>query len=171
MGRSARNAPGVTHQGTDHETDPASGEWVDVLDVLGVLAHRYPFLLVDRLRVVEPGRRAIGLKRVSGGDWWAEALVADGATMPGTLVLEALAQTSAGVLVGLLDGASGAIGYFASADRVRFRSLPRAGDTLIMRVDLLWYRRGVARLRGVASVDGRLAASADFTAVVRGRTA
>jgi 3-hydroxyacyl-[acyl-carrier-protein] dehydratase len=156
--------------GEHHEDVPAEG-WVDALDVLGVLAHRYPFLLVDRLRVIEPGRRALGLKRVSGGDWWAEALLANGAEMPGTLVIEALAQTSAGVLVGLLDGASGAIGYFASADRVRFRSLPRAGDTLIMRVDLLWYRRGVARLRGVASVDGRRAASADFTAVVRGRAA
>jgi 3-hydroxyacyl-[acyl-carrier-protein] dehydratase len=91
--------------------------------------------------------------------------------MPGTLVVEALAQTSAGVLIGLLDGASGAIGYFAAADRVRFRSLPRAGDTLVMSVELLWYSRGVARLRGTATVDGRLAASADFTAVVRGRAA
>ncbi len=145
--------------------------WVDVLDVLGVLAHRYPFLLVDRLRVVEPGRRAVGLKRITVGDWWSDAVPGNAAEMPGTLVVEALAQTSAGVLIGLLDGTSGAIGYFAAADRVRFRSLPRAGDTLVMSVELLWYRRGVARLRGAATVDGRLAASADFTAVVRGRVA
>jgi 3-hydroxyacyl-[acyl-carrier-protein] dehydratase len=145
--------------------------WVDVPDVLGVLAHRYPFLLVDRLRVVEPGRRAVGLKRVTAGDWWSDATASGAADMPGTLVVEALAQTSAGVLIGLLDGASGAIGYFAAADRVRFRSLPRAGDTLVMSVELLWSRRGVARLRGTATVDGRLAASADFTAVVRGRAA
>jgi 3-hydroxyacyl-[acyl-carrier-protein] dehydratase len=91
--------------------------------------------------------------------------------MPGTLVVEALAQTSAGVLIGLLDGSSGAVGYFASADRVRFRSLPRVGDTLIMAVELVWYRRGVARLRGVASVEGRMAVSATFTTVVRGRAA
>ena len=61
--------------------------------------------------------------------------------------------------------------YFASASRVRFRALPRPGDTLLMAVELLQYRRGVARLRGVATVGGRLAASADFTAVVRGRAA
>ena len=145
--------------------------WVDVPDVLGVLAHRYPFLLVDRLRVVEPGRRAVGLKRITVGDWWSDAMSGGAAEMPGTLVVEALAQTSAGVLIGLLDGTSGAIGYFAAADRVRFRSLPRAGDTLVMSVELVWYRRGVARLRGVATVDGRLAASAVFTAVVRGRVA
>jgi 3-hydroxyacyl-[acyl-carrier-protein] dehydratase len=146
-------------------------EWTDPLDVLDVLAHRYPFLLVDRLRVVEPGRRAVGLKRVTAGDWWSEAAESGAWEMPGTLVVEALAQTSAGVLIGLLDGSSGAVGYFASADRVRFRSLPRVGDTLIMAVELVWYRRGVARLRGVASVEGRMAVSATFTTVVRGRAA
>lgn len=151
--------------------DENSAEWSNPIDVLGVLAHRYPFLLVDRLRVVEPGRRALGLKRVTGTDWWSDANSAGVGEMPGTLVIEALAQTSAGVLVGLLDGSSGALAYFASADRVRFRSLPRPGDTLLMSVELLRYRRGVARLRGVATVSGHLAASADFTAVVRGRAA
>jgi 3-hydroxyacyl-[acyl-carrier-protein] dehydratase len=146
-------------------------EWTDPLDVLDVLGHRYPFLLVDRLRVVEPGRRALGLKRVTAGDWWSEGAASGMWEMPGTLVLEALAQTSAGVLIGLLDGSAGAIGYFASADRVRIRSLPRVGDTLMMAVELVWYRRGVARLRGVASVEGRLAVSANFTTVVRGRAA
>jgi 3-hydroxyacyl-[acyl-carrier-protein] dehydratase len=146
-------------------------EWTDPLEVLDVLGHRYPFLLVDRLRVVEPGRRAIGLKRVTAGDWWSEAAESGACAMPGTLVVEALAQTSAGVLIGLLDGSSGAVGYFASADRVRLRSLPLVGDTLIMAVELVWYRRGVARLRGVASVEGRVAVTANFTTVVRGRAA
>jgi 3-hydroxyacyl-[acyl-carrier-protein] dehydratase len=148
-----------------------NSEWTDPLDVLNVLGHRYPFLLVDRLRVVEPGRRAFGLKRVTAGDWWSEGAASGMWEMPGMLVVEALAQTSAGVLIGLLDGSAGAVGYFASADRVRFRSLPRVGDTLMMAVELVWYRRGVARLRGVASVEGRLAVSASFTTVVRGRAA
>ena len=91
--------------------------------------------------------------------------------MPGTLVVEALAQTSAAVLIGLLNESAGAVGYFAAADRVRFRSLPRVGDTLFLTVELVWYRRGVARLRGAASVDGRLAVSANFTTVVRSRVA
>jgi len=151
--------------------DPEESEWTDPLDVLDVLGHRYPFLLVDRLRVVEAGRRAVGLKRVTGGDWWSEAGDFGMWEMPATLVVEALAQTSAAVLIGLLNDSSGAVGYFASADRVRFRSLPRVGDTLILTVELVWYRRGVARLRGIASVDGRLAVSANFTTVVRGRAA
>lgn len=155
---------------TGNPDDNAEG-WLEPGDVLGVLAHRYPFLLVDRLRVVEPGRRAIGLKRVTAAEWLSVASVDGAREMPALLVIEALAQTSAGVLIALLDGSSGAIGYFAAANRVRFREMPRAGDTLVLTVDLVWFRRGVARLRGVATVDGRVAASAEFTAVVRGRSA
>lgn len=150
-------------------TDDAG--WTDAIDALGVLAHRYPFLLIDRLRVVTPGRHALGLKRVTGGEWFGAASTAADPAMPGLLVVEALAQTSAGVLLGLLDGASGAIGYFAAAQRVRFRTLPRAGDTLILSVELVWFRRGVAKLRGVATVSGQVAVSAEFTAVVRGQAA
>src|SRR5678816_4411485 len=81
-------------------------EWTDPLEVLDVLGHRYPFLLVDRLRVVQPGRRALGLKRVTAGDWWSEASDSGTWEMPGTLVVEALAQTSAAVLIGLLNESS-----------------------------------------------------------------
>lgn len=155
-----------------HDTSyDAGGEWMDALSVLGVLAHRYPFVLIDRLRVVEPGRRALGLKRITGSEWLGNDASVPGGAMPGLLIVEALAQTSAGVLVGLLDGSSGAIGYFAAASRVRFRTLPRPGDTLLLSVELVQYRRGVAKLKGVATVDGVLAASAEFTAVVRGRAA
>jgi 3-hydroxyacyl-[acyl-carrier-protein] dehydratase len=155
-----------------HDTShDAGGEWMDALSVLGVLAHRYPFLLVDRLRVVEPGRRALGLKRITGSEWLGNDASVPGGAMPGLLIVEALAQTSAGVLVGLLDGSSGAIGYFAAASRVRFRTLPRPGDTLLLSVELVQYRRGVAKLKGVATIDDVLATSAEFTAVVRGRAA
>ena len=145
-------------------------DWSQALDVLSVLPHRFPFLFVDRLRVIEPGRRALGLKRVTGSEWFGEGELPNG-EMPGLLVVEALAQTSAGILIGLLDGSDGAIGYFAGADRVKFRTLPRVGDTLVMSVELVWYRRGVARLRGIATVNGRLSTRATFTTVVRGRAA
>src|SRR4051812_11692931 len=110
---------------TEARYDATSDEWTDPLPVLDVLAHRYPFLLVDRLRVVEPGRRALGLKRITGSEWLGNESSVPGGAMPGLLIVEALAQTSAAVLVGLLDGASGAIGYFAAANRVHFRTLPR----------------------------------------------
>jgi 3-hydroxyacyl-[acyl-carrier-protein] dehydratase len=147
------------------------GHWLDAAQIMGVLAHRYPFLLVDRIRVVEPGRKALGIKRVTAGEWLGIISALPDAEMPGMLVVEALAQTSAGVLAGLLDGSEGAIGYFAAAHRVRFRALPRAGDTLLLSVELKRFRKGVARLTGVATMDGRMVATAEFTAVVRARVA
>lgn len=157
----------MIHSASDFETD---ADWSDALDVLSVLPHRYPFLFVDRLRVIEPGRRAVGLKRVTGTEWCGADALPNG-EMPGLLVVEALAQTSAAVLIGLLDGSAGAIGYFAGADRVKFRTLPRPGETLAMSVELVWFRRGVARVSGVATVNGRLCTRASFTTVVRGRAA
>lgn len=147
------------------------GPWTDAIDVLGLLPHRYPLLLVDKIRVIESGRRALGLKRVTGAEWLGAEAVAPVREMPGLLVVEALAQTSAGVLLGLLDGAPGAIGYFASGQRIRFRTLPRPGDTLLLSVELRWFRRGIARLSGIATVDGHLAVSAELTTAVRGRAA
>ena len=147
------------------------GGWLEASDVMGVLAHRYPFLLVDRIRVVQPGRQALGLRRVTAGEWLGITSALPDAEMPGMLVVEALAQTSAGVLLGLLDRSAGAIGYFAAAERVRLRTLPRAGDTLLLSVELIWFRRGVARLAGIATVEREVAVTAEFTAVVRGRAA
>ena len=160
-----------TPHGLDHGGEDRDGRWLDATEIMSVLAHRYPFLLVDRIRVIESGRKALGIKRVTGSEWLGVVSTSPDPEMPGLLIVEALAQTSAGVLLGLLDGSQGAVGYFAAATRVRFRTLPRAGDTLSMSVELQWFRKGVARLTGVATVDGRLAVTAQFTAVVRGRAA
>jgi len=160
-----------THHGDDDGGDARNGNWLDATQLMSVLAHRYPLLLVDRIRVIESGRKALGIKRVTGSEWLGVVSTLPDPEMPGLLVVEALAQTSAGVLLGLLDGSQGVIGYFAAANRVRFRTLPRAGDTLSLAVDLQWFRKGVARLAGIATVEGRLAVTAQFTAVVRGRAA
>jgi 3-hydroxymyristoyl/3-hydroxydecanoyl-(acyl carrier protein) dehydratase len=137
-----------------------------------LLPHRYPFLMVDRIRVIEPGRRAIGSKRVTGGEWWcatrdAAATTREAMTMPYSLVVEALAQTTCALLQESIDGASGAIAYFAAADRVRLRRGARPGDLLQLAVTLVSWRRGICRTRGVATVDGALVASATLTTMLR----
>jgi 3-hydroxyacyl-[acyl-carrier-protein] dehydratase len=134
-------------------------------DVLALLAHRYPFLLVDTIDVLEPGRRAVGTRRVTTSEWAA----GQASAMPGLLVVEALAQTSAALLAGLVEDAADVVGYFAGFQRVRLRDPARAGDTLRLHVELRAFRRGVAWLRGAAEVDGRTVATADFTTVVRVR--
>ena len=150
------------------------------VDPLALLAHRYPFLLVDRIEVHEPGRRVVGVHRVTGAEWASgESMgragggvvlgTADG--MSGLLVVEALAQTSGALLLGLLDDPEGAVGYFAALERVRLRAPARPGETLRLAVTLRSFRRGIAKLHGAADVGGRVVATAGFTTVVRGRAA
>jgi 3-hydroxymyristoyl/3-hydroxydecanoyl-(acyl carrier protein) dehydratase len=135
-----------------------------------VLPHRYPFLLVDRVEIVTPGRHVVGYKRISAGEWWMEG-VAPGASaalaMPHMLVLEALAQTSGALVRDLLDGADRALAYFMGADLVRLRAPATVGDELMLDVSLLRWRRGICRARGLASIRGHVVVSAELTTVVR----
>ena len=140
-------------------------------DVLDLLPHRFPFLLVDRITALDPGRRAEGLKRLTGGEWFLGEASLDphppaDPTMPNGLVVEALAQLSAAVLIGLVDNAAGAVGYFMGLDRVRYRGTARAGDDLRLGVELRQFRRGVCRLHGDAWVGDRRIVRADLTIVV-----
>lgn len=143
---------------------------MDSSAILSVLAHRYPFLLIDRIHVLEPGHRVEGLKRVTGSEWFGAALGADRAAMPNMLAVEALAQTSAALLLDLVDSSQGVVGYFAAIERVRLREPARAGDTIVLAVELASFRRGIAKLRGLATVDGRRVVSASFTTIVRATT-
>ncbi len=143
---------------------------VDALQEL--LPHRYPFLLVDRIDVVEPARHVIGYKRITAGEWWMDGVVPGrdpAPAMPHTLVLEALAQTSGALVRDLLDGAGSALAYFMGADRVRLRAPAAVGGELTLDVTLIKWRRGICRTRGVASVAGVTVLSAELTTVVRAR--
>jgi 3-hydroxyacyl-[acyl-carrier-protein] dehydratase len=141
---------------------------VTLPDVETILPHRYPFLLVDRITALTPGRRAEGIKRVTGNEWCMDAMMGASSTgLAGGLVVEALAQLSAAVMLGLVDEGAGAVGYFLGVDRVRFRGVPRAGDELRLSVELLRFRRGICRTRGEVWVDGRRIVRAELTTAVR----
>ena len=139
-------------------------------DLERLLPHRYPFLLVDRVEVLVPGRRVRATKRLTAGEWWSERHPEQ--AVPFTLILEALAQTG-GALIPDLDMGSGppapAVAYFMGADSVRMRRPPRVGDHLILTVDLVQWRRGICRTRGTATVSetGDLVLSATLKTIVR----
>lgn len=148
-------------------TDPAI---LDTAAVHALLAHRYPFLLVDRIQVAEPARRVIGSKRVTAGEWWAvgaDPLRPGSLAMPFALVIEALAQTSGALVRDLLEGTEGSVAYFMGAQRVRIRGEARPGDELTMELTLRQWRRGICRTHGVATVGDRVILTADLTTVVR----
>jgi 3-hydroxyacyl-[acyl-carrier-protein] dehydratase len=155
------------------------GTVIDATAIQGLIAHRYPFLLVDAITIEVPGKRVVGHKVVTGGEW-ASGAPAHGAGgvqlgtargMSGLLVVEALAQTSAALMRDLVAAQPGAVGYFVGMERIRLRTPPQAGDTLRLEVRLASFRRGIARLVGRATVDGRPCAAARFTTILRARPA
>ena len=143
---------------------------LDASAMHGLLAHRYPFLLVDRVDVVALGQRVVGTKQVTAGEWWcvgADPARSDSLAMPFSLVIEALAQTSGALVRDLLDGSAGSIAYFVGAQRVRIRGAARPGDALSLELTLRQWRRGICRTRGVARVGPRVILTADLTTVVQ----
>jgi 3-hydroxyacyl-[acyl-carrier-protein] dehydratase len=133
------------------------------LDAL--LPHRFPFLLVDRIDVIETGKHVVGSKQLSGSEWWSDDRSA--VTMPFCLVLEALAQTSGALIPDLVGGGGFTTAYFMAADRVRYREPARAGEHLSLDVTLDQWRRGICRTRGVATINDAVIVTATLTTVVR----
>jgi 3-hydroxymyristoyl/3-hydroxydecanoyl-(acyl carrier protein) dehydratase len=130
-----------------------------------LLPHRYPFVLVDRIDVIEPGTHVVGSKQLSGSEWWADDRATG--TMPFALVLEALAQTSGALIPDLVGGSRFTTAYFMGADRVRFRRPAVAGEQLWLDVRLQQWRRGICRTHGVATINDGVVVTATLTTVVR----
>jgi 3-hydroxymyristoyl/3-hydroxydecanoyl-(acyl carrier protein) dehydratase len=139
----------------------------DSAALLRLLPHRFPFIFVDSIEVIEAGKRVRGFKRITGSECLLDPESGVPIAWPNLLVIEALAQSSVGILADLVDGAEGAIGYFVRMDQVKLREPAVPGDTLVFDIELLRARRGLARVRGVARVGDRLVARATFTVALR----
>jgi 3-hydroxyacyl-[acyl-carrier-protein] dehydratase len=141
----------------------------DIQLIQRILPHRYPFLLVDRVRNIEGTQRAQGIKNVSFNEPHFQGHFPGEPVMPGVTIVEAMAQT-AGVMIGASMGfVDRSLGiYFMAIDGVKFRRKVVPGDQLLMDVETLRGKPGgkVWRFRGTATVDGELAAEAEFTAMM-----
>ena len=138
---------------------------LEALDIMGILPHRYPFLLVDRVIELVPGERAVGIKQVTANEPQFTGHFPGRPIMPGVLIVEALAQT-AGVAVMTLDEYRGKLGLFAGIDECRFRRMVVPGDTLRLEVTVEKLRGMFGRARGVASVDGEIAVEATLSIII-----
>ena len=138
-------------------------------DPLMLLPHRFPLLLVDRITSVERGKRATGVKTVTGNEWSTIGSTHDAGAqaMPHLLIVEALAQLSAAVLVTLLEDGAGAIGYFLGINNVRCRGRAAPGDVIELSIELRNFKRGVCRTHGVARVGNMAVVRADLTTIIR----
>ncbi|MCV0404317.1 MAG: 3-hydroxyacyl-ACP dehydratase FabZ [Chloroflexi bacterium] len=138
---------------------------LEAADIMRIIPHRYPFLLVDRIIELEPGKRVVGIKAVTANEPQFTGHFPERPIMPGVLMVEALAQT-AGVAVMTLDEYRGKLGLFAGIDDCRFRRMVVPGDTLRLEVTVEKLRGMFGRVRGVASVDGEVAVEATLSIII-----
>ena len=140
---------------------------IDVEGIMKMIPHRYPFLMIDRVVDLMPGRGAIGIKNVSINEPYFQGHFPCRPVMPGVLLIEAMAQTAAVVVVHALGAESeGKLVYFMSIESARFRKPVFPGDTLHVHVTRQHRRANVWKFSGEAKVDGILVAEAIYTAMI-----
>ena len=134
---------------------------LDAVQIMKIIPHRYPFLLVDRIDELEAGKRAVGVKSVSMGEPYFQGHFPDYPVMPGVLIVEALAQVGAVAML-VMPEYHGKIAFFAGLDNVRFKRQVKPGDTLRLEVELGQIRRNIGTGSGIATVNGEIAVKGDF---------
>jgi 3-hydroxyacyl-[acyl-carrier-protein] dehydratase len=146
--------------------EPTPAVLLTTAQIQGIIPHRWPFLLVDRIVEEDRERGYIrGEKGVTASEWFFGGHFPLMPVMPGVLQVEALAQTL-GVYVGRLERFAGQVGLFAGIDGCRFRRVVQPGDTLTLEVTLTKLGRRMAKAHGVASVAGEIACETDLSAII-----
>jgi 3-hydroxyacyl-[acyl-carrier-protein] dehydratase len=131
------------------------------LKLTDILPHRYPFLLVDRILELEPGKRAVGVKNVTINEYFFQGHFPGQPIMPGVLMVEALAQIGAVALL-TMDGNEGKIPMFTGIEKLRFKRQVVPGDTLRLEMEVLQMRGPMGRGQGTVTVDGEVAVKGEL---------
>ncbi|MEI7729215.1 MAG: UDP-3-O-acyl-N-acetylglucosamine deacetylase [Verrucomicrobiota bacterium] len=154
------SAPAEKNPGSPHAL-VKDGATLDVIQVMQILPHRYPFLMVDKIIKIE-GNRVVGVKNVSIGELYFEGHFPGHPIMPGVLQLEAMAQV-AGILMMRTADNAGKLAYFMAAENVKWRKPVRPGDILTIDVELTKARGKIGKAKGTCLVDGEAVSEADVT--------
>src|ERR671911_208176 len=154
----------ATGTGQGQEAEPMSV--MDSDQIRATLPHRYPFLLVDRIRELEVGRRIVGIKNVTINEPFFQGHFPGHPIMPGVLIIEAMAQVGGMLLMGAISDPDQKVVYFMSLDNVKFRRPVLPGDQLRCELEMLQNRGRTCRMKGIAYVDGNVVAEAEMMARV-----
>ena len=143
-----------------------TGKSIDLERIMELIPHRYPFLMIDKLINVIPGASAVGVKNVTVGEPYFQGHFPSRPVMPGVLIIEAMAQTAAVLVIHTLGvEAEGRLVYFLSVDAARFRKPVVPGDTLHIHVEKQYNRGNVWKFKGEARVGDTLMADATYAAM------
>lgn len=132
------------------------------IDIRNIIPHRYPFLLVDKILELEPGKRAVGIKNVTANEPFFQGHFPGNPIMPGVLIVETLAQLAGCMAVYGMEENKGKLGLFTGIDGLRFRRQVIPGDTLRLEAEVLLAKRGLVKAKVQASVDGQTAAEGEI---------
>jgi len=139
---------------------------IETSEIMEMIPHRYPFLLIDRVTNLVLGETAVGIKNVTINEPFFQGHFPGHPIMPGVLVIEAMAQTSAILVIETTGRRAGGVGYFMTVDNARFRKPIVPGDRLELHVEKQRSRGNVWKFRGEARVDGKLMAEATYSAMI-----
>lgn len=142
---------------------------MDIHEILKYLPHRYPFLLIDRVIEMVPGKSLTALKNVTSNEQFFVGHFPQRMVMPGVLILEALAQAS-GILAFKTTNTlpdNGSLYFFAGIDNARFKRVVEPGDQLRLEVEVIKHKQDIWKFKGTATVDGALVCSADMMSAKR----
>lgn len=131
-------------------------------EIMDIIPHRYPFLLIDTIEELEPGVRALGKKCVSVNEPYFQGHFPGNPVMPGVLIMEALAQVGAVAMLSQPDW-KGRTAYFAGIDKARFRQKVTPGDILMLETEIIKLKGPIGVGKATATVNGRTAAQAELT--------
>jgi 3-hydroxyacyl-[acyl-carrier-protein] dehydratase len=139
---------------------------IEVQEIMEMIPHRYPFLLIDRVTDIVPDATATGIKNVTINEPFFQGHFPNHPIMPGVLVIEALAQTSAILVLETTGQKAGGVVYFMSVDSAKFRKPIGPGDQIHLHVEKIRSRGAVWKFKGEARVDGKLMAEAVYSAMI-----
>lgn len=147
----------------------SKGSVMDIRAILKILPHRYPFLMIDRIIDVEPGKRVVAIKNVTINEPFFNGHFPDHPIMPGVLVVEAMAQAGGVLIMNTVERPEEKVVYFMGIDGVRFRRPVIPGDQIRFEVELILNRRGIFKMKAKATVDGELVTEAELMATIKDR--
>jgi 3-hydroxyacyl-[acyl-carrier-protein] dehydratase len=139
---------------------------LDIQQIMGYLPHRYPFLLIDRIVEFDPSKRVVALKNVTMNEPFFQGHFPGYPIMPGVLVVEAMAQAGAIIMMEAIPNHEEKLAVFSGIDKVKFRRQVGPGDQLRIEVNVLSFRTRAGRMEGKAYVDGKLACEATLTCMI-----